>query len=346
MIYNPEELNVTSKLLDNEYKKLDNKNILIIGGFGFIGKYLLNTLIFIRDNLNIKINITVLDNFITSNKEQIEYFSKFNIKCIEHDILLKFKSNVVFDYVAFLAGIASPYYYNKFPMETLELSVIGLKNSFEINHHENTKYIFFSSSEIYGDPDDKNIPTKEIYRGNVSTVGPRSCYDESKRLGETICYIKSTKENFKTAIIRPFNVYGPGMLEDDYRIIPNILKCIKNNQSLDIYDTGIQTRTYCYIADAINGFIRVFLNEKNFSIYNIGSDSEEINVLQLVKKFEEATKIKIKYNLIPYPNFYPSDQPQRRKPDISAAKKDLNYYPKYTLEKGILALFNWYKEQI
>ena len=129
---------------------------------------------------------------------------------------------------------------------------------FDLKHSKDSKFIFFSSSEIYGDPPPEHIPTKETFKGSVTSVGSRSCYDESKRVGETICYVKSHYYEKNTAIIRPFNVYGPGMSLNDYRIIPNITRSLFLNEQLKIYDTGNQTRSYCYVTDAIKGFFKVF----------------------------------------------------------------------------------------
>ena len=328
-----------------EKNKLKNKNILITGAFGFIGKYILDTLISIQENYHIQINIYAVDNFITSNVEHIENYKDKNIKCINHNIIDPLNIDTEFDYIICLAGIASPYYYNKFPLETLSVSINGLNNMFNLNHNNNTKFIFFSSSEVYGDPSPENIPTKESYRGNVTSVGPRSCYDESKRVGETICYIQSEKFNKNTTIIRPFNVYGPGMNVNDYRIIPNITRSILTNEKLKIYDTGTQTRTYCYVVDAINGFLRAIIDEDKFSIFNIGNDIGEISVLDLVKTSEKVLGDSINYEITPYPEEYPADQPQRRCPDLSNAKNKLNYQPIITLEEGLKNHFYWSKQE-
>ncbi len=327
-----------------EANSLNNKNIVISGSFGFIGKYILECLLFIKNEMKINFNVYAIDNFITSDEKIKSYFEEKGINCIKHDINKKLNIDVEFDFIICLAGIASPYYYNKYPVETLNVSINGLKNMFELKHNTNSKFIFFSSSEIYGDPPPDQIPTNETYRGNVTSIGPRSCYDESKRVGETICYINSHFFHKKTAIIRPFNVYGPGMALNDYRIIPNITRSLILNEQLKIYDTGNQTRTYCYVSDAICGFFKTILKDELFGVYNIGNDDGEISVINLVKITEEVMNVKLNYITSSYPKEYPPDEPRRRCPDINKAKKNLDFYPKISLEEGLHNHFSWAKK--
>jgi len=329
--------------LDFDKNILKNKNILITGGSGFIGKYILQVLIDLRNQYNIDFSIYSIDNFITSDNTFVDYFTNQNVNFMSHDINQELEIDVNFDYLVSLAGIASPYYYNAHPLQTLDVSINGLKNMFKLKQNKDSKFIFFSSSEIYGDPPADQIPTKETYRGNVTSVGPRSCYDESKRVGETICYINSTYLGKKTAIIRPFNIFGPGMLIKDYRIIPNLTRSLILKEELNIYDRGYQTRTYCYITDAINGFLRVIFKDEKFGIYNIGNDQNEISVIELVEIAEKVMSTKINYKITPYPKEYPADQPQRRCPDISNAKKNLNYEPKVSLQEGLKRHFDFSK---
>ena len=338
------DINLIIESLGNEKLRFENKKIIIIGAFGFIGKYILETLIRINANANKPSIIYALDNFITSNKSFKEYYETKGIICIDHDITNKIDIDTEFDLLISLAGIASPYYYAKYPLETLNASINGLKNMFAIKHNNHSKFVFFSSSEIYGDPTPDKIPTKESYRGNVTSVGPRSCYDESKRVGETLCYIYSNSFNYKTTIIRPFNVFGPGMSLKDYRIIPNITRSVVYGEELKIYNHGNQTRTYCYITDAVNGFMKAICKDEKFGIYNIGNDTGEISVLDLIKIAEKVISKKINYKITEYPKEYPSDEPMRRCPDISNAMENLNYYPKINLKEGLKRHLTWAKE--
>ena len=178
----------------------------------------------------------------------------------------------------------------------------------ELAKYHKSRFSFFSSSEIYGDPDSKNVPIQESYKGNVSVNGPRACYDESKRVGETLCYIYHSLEGIKTNVIRPFNVFGPGMQENDYRVLPNFASQIKKGKALKIYGTGNQTRTFCYITDAIEGFLRVITKGIPGESYNIGNVSPEISILDLVKRIKNISDDSINYDVIDYPDSYPSDE--------------------------------------
>ena len=191
------------------------------------------------------------------------------------------------DYILHAAGIASPMYYRRFPLETIDVAT--LKRHAEHARPQPAKsksqgLVYFSSSEIYGDPDMTHVPTAETYNGNVSSIGPRACYDESKRLGETLCSVYHQQFGTRVMIVRPFNVYGPGMKEADYRVLPNFANCIKAGKALNIYGSGHQTRTFCFIEDAIVGFLQVLLlgRAAEKAISNIGNPAPEISMRGLV----------------------------------------------------------------
>ena len=327
------------KSTKNLIKEFEGKSILITGGNGFLGKYFVKVFLEYNKFLEKPIKLIVLDLKFKKNDK----INDSNVLYIKKNVSKKFSIYRKIDYIIHAAGIASPFYYRKKPIETLQVSIEGTKNCLDIARKNNSKFVFFSSSEIYGDPDKKNIPTKEVYRGNVSTLGPRACYDESKRLGETLCYIYRNKYNLDINIIRPFNVYGPGMKQKDYRIFPNFISNILNNKKINIYGTGKQTRTYCYITDAIEGFIRVLCYGKKGEVYNIGNTDPEISVSQIFKVLNKIHNKKIISKFIKHPKSYPNDEPQRRCPDISKAKTQLNYKPKVKLEDGLKNFLNWAK---
>jgi UDP-glucuronate decarboxylase len=185
------------------------------------------------------------------------------------------------------------------------------------------------------------VPTQESYRGNVSCHGPRACYDESKRVGETLCYIFHELHGTVTTIIRPFNVYGPGMQETDYRVLPNFASRIKAGKPLNIYGQGNQTRTFCYITDALTGFLLAILKGVPGEAYNIGNTRPELSMLELVRNVESVLGRSVPLNLIEYPDSYPADEPMRRCPDIRKARIQLQYDPRVTLEEGLRRFLTW-----
>ena len=317
------------------------KTILITGINGFIGKHLLDKLL---NNINFDNidKIVGIDSFISSNKEE-EYTCNDKYDFIESD-LINFDFNKLdkFDTVIHLASLASPVYYKKYPLETIDIGVTVTRKLLEKCKDWNAEFIFFSSSEIYGNPPSENIPTTEDFKGYVSCQGPRSCYDESKRLGETLCYIYNKKFNVNTKIIRPFNIYGPGMsIETDYRMVPNLIKSALRKQPVNIYGTGNQTRTFCYYTDAIEGIVKVINKGDNGETYNIGNDKPEISMIELVKLFEKTINLEMNYQLTPYPEYYPDDEPKRRLASIDKAREHLNFQPKVTLEAGLTETWNW-----
>ena len=322
--------------------QFSGKTILLTGGRGFLGRYFMEIFNELNEKvLQEKMEIIVLDNLITSGKEGSEIPNYENIKFINHNVIEKFNCSKDLDFIIHAAGIASPYYYRAYPLETLQVAIDGTKNMLELAQLNSAKLTFFSSSEIYGDPDKKNIPTKESYRGNVSCTGPRACYDESKRVGETLCNIFHNIKGVHTNTIRPFNVFGPGMQETDYRVLPNFTSRIKGDIPLQIYGTGNQTRTFCYVTDAMEGFIRVILNGVPGEAYNIGNPNPEISVIDLIKKIESILAKEVKYNTVDYPDSYPADEPTRRCPDILKAKLQVKYKPKIDIDEGLKRFINW-----
>lgn len=328
--------------LDDISNRFSGKRILLTGGRGFLGRYFMEIFNQINEEvLEDKMQVIVLDNLITAGKEGSEIPNYKNIEFINHDVIKKFKYAGKIDYIIHAAGIASPYYYRAYPLETLKVAIDGTENMLELAESNSANLIFFSSSEIYGDPDLKNIPTKESYKGNVSCTGPRACYDESKRVGETLCNIFHNIRGVHTNTIRPFNVFGPGMQETDYRVLPNFTSRIKANIPLQIYGTGNQTRTFCYVSDAMEGFIRVILDGVPGESYNIGNPNPEISVVELIKKMELILGKKVNYNIVDYPDSYPADEPNRRCPDILKARIQLKYRPKVDIDEGLRRFILW-----
>ena len=208
-----------------------------------------------------------------------------------------------FDWIIHAAGIASPYYYRAYPLETLEVATVGTQRLLERAKQAHAKFLYFSSSEIYGDPDPTHVPTLESYRGNVSTLGPWACYDEGKRVGETYCYIYHDYYGVHTNIVRPFNVYGPGMQKSDYRVMPNYAAQIAAKKPLMIYGDGQQTRTFCYIVDAMIGFFRVPLKGVPGEVYNIGNPKPEVTMNDLATAFAKISPTSVTVQTTEYPDY-------------------------------------------
>ena len=320
----------------------EGKNILLTGASGFLGRYF--TAVFEKMNegvLQQACRVTALDNFIAENNPAYDEVTRSGVTYIRQDVIQPFETGEKFDFILHAAGIASPFYYRAYPLETIEVSITGTRNMLELARQSNASLLFFSSSEIYGDPDPKYIPTPESYRGNVSCLGARACYDESKRLGETLCRVFHTQYGVHSNIVRPFNVYGPGMGERDYRVLPNFANRIKGGHPLHIYSSGQQTRTFCYITDAITGFLRVLVKGVPGEPYNIGNPKPEISMLELAEMIHGILDVDIDVDTVDYPDSYPADEPNRRCPDISKARAQVNFDPQIELREGLSRFFNW-----
>jgi len=339
---------IISNLPIGSLNEFAGKHLLLTGGRGFLGRYFTAVFQTLNDTLlsSTPVKLTILDNLISAGPEGQKFISVNNFNFIDHNCINPLPEIGRVDFILHAAGIASPAYYRKYPLETLEVATIGLKNSLEVaKQNHGCKIAFFSSSEIYGDPDKTNIPTRESYRGNVACLGPRACYDMSKRLGETLVQIYQQQYGVHGTIIRPFNVYGPGMQKTDYRVLPNFAARLKEGKPLQIYGKGGQTRTFCYVTDAIGGFLRVLLDGVPGEPYNIGNPSPEISMENLV--YEVATALnrsKVDFDIVDYPDTYPSDEPDRRCPDITKAMQQLGYAPRISLQVGLKRFFGWAEE--
>ena len=324
------------KNLKNYNNNFEGKKFLISGANGFLGKYFIKSLTQMNMNLKKKIRILAID----IKFDKCEIFKDKNVKIFKSDINKIKKINLRYDYVLHAAGIPSPKHYFKKPIEAIFTSITGTKILLDYAKKNKSKFIFFSSSEIYGNPDPKNIPTKETYNGNVSSIEDRSCYDEGKRVGETLCYFYKIKQNVNTIIFRPFNVFGPGMPKNDYRVFPRFFNFIKQNKPITIFKNGKQTRTFCYVTDAITAMLLVIIKGKKF-VYNIGCNTPEINMQKLHKVIEKSLSRKVAYKNINYPKDYPQIEPLRRCPDISKIRKELNFKNKVSLYESVKRFFIW-----
>ncbi|MDH5747899.1 MAG: NAD-dependent epimerase/dehydratase family protein [Rhodospirillales bacterium] len=338
----PSDITEITERLGAAATAFSGKTVVLTGGRGFLGRYFMD--IFARLNETVLADpctLIVLDNLITAGKEGADIPEMPHVRFLQHNVSQPLELDEKVDFVIHAAGIASPFYYRAYPLQTLEVATIGTRNMLELAQRNQARFTFFSSSEIYGDPDQKHVPTPESYRGNVSCQGPRACYDESKRVGETLCYIFHENHGTATNTIRPFNVYGPGMQETDYRVLPNFASHIKAGTALNVYGSGSQTRTFCYITDAMVGFLLVILRGVPGEAYNIGNPKPEISMLDLIARIENVLARKIEHNVIEYPDSYPADEPLRRCPDIRKARLQIEFEPAVDLDEGLRRFFTW-----
>ncbi len=351
-----DDINFILDSCKDELKKMKGSSLLVTGGAGFLGYYFIQTIIGWNDisKKESNINLYILDNFSRGMPAWLEKFkSKKNIKILNQSILdplPEYLSNI--DYIIHAASIASPIYYRKNPIATMDANVNGLRNILDlsISKFKDIKSIlYFSTSEIYGDPPDDQIPTKESYRGNVSCTGPRACYDESKRYGETLCVNFASQFDLPVKIARPFNNYGPGLKITDGRALPDFARNIINKKNIVLLSDGSPTRTFCYVADSIIGYLKILILGKNGESYNIGTEKPEISMLELAQKCinlgKDVLDIDVGLDFLKSSDKnYLVDNPNRRCPDISKAKKELGYAPKISIDEGIKNSLLWYAD--
>jgi len=307
------------------------KKILVTGGAGFVGSHLCD--FFLKDDYY----VICVDNLITGSKKNIKHLkTNNNFKFINADVSKDNLEIEKVDYIFHLASPASPIDYQNYPEETLLVNSMGTINMLKLAKKFEAKVLITSTSEIYGDP--LEHPQKESYWGNVNSFGPRSCYDESKRFAESATYVYLEKYKIDARIIRIFNTYGPRMQKDDGRVVSNFINQAITNSDLTIYGKGDQTRSFCFVSDMVAGIEKaMFTKDTKGKIFNLGNP-EEYSMLELAEKIKTITnsKSKIVYEELP------KDDPQRRRPDITKAKKVLNWEPKVGVGEGLSETIKYY----
>ncbi len=308
--------------------------ILVTGGAGFIGSHLCEQL------LNEGHEVTCLDNFLTGSLDNIKHLENFfKFKLVEHDITKEYDDGP-FDQIYNLACPASPIHYVKEPMETIRTNVIGMDNMLKLALKYKAKILQASTSEVYGDP--QVHPQLETYWGNVNPIGPRACYDEGKRCAETLCYDYQRKYNLDVKVVRIFNTYGPRMQYNDGRALPNFVKQALLSEPITIAGDGKQTRAFTYVDDLILGLILMMNKDNYFGPVNLGNPDTEVTINELAEKILEITKSCS--GIIYYPK--PQDDPVKRRPDISRAKKELKWEPEIDFVEGLKKTIDYFKEKL
>ena len=306
-------------------------NILVTGGSGFIGTNLCLNL------LNLEHTVFCIDNHYSSLKSNThELYSKDKFNFLLHDIINPIDIDQDIDMVYHLACPASPVFYQKDELFTLDTCYIGTRNILEFARKKHARVLFTSTSEVYGDP--LVHPQPESYFGNVNTLGPRSCYDEGKRVAESLLLTYHNKFNLDIRLVRIFNTYGPYMHPGDGRVVSNFIISCLQNKPVTIYGDGSQTRSFCYVSDMVSGLINTMeLRDYNGPV-NLGNP-EEVTLLQLLDEIQNLAGTKIS-PIFSEPRV---DDPVKRKPDISKAEKDLNWKPSVSLREGLNKAVEYYK---
>jgi len=306
------------------------KNILVTGGAGFLGSHLCDKLISDGNK------VICLDNFSTGSKDNISHLlnNKY-FQIIEHDVTLPIFKEV--DQIYNLACPASPVHYQSDPIKTTKTNVFGALNMLDLAKNLGVDILQASTSEVYGDPEVH--PQVEAYWGNVNSVGPRACYDEGKRCAESLFFDYHREYQLNIKVVRIFNTYGSRMHPDDGRVVSNFIMQALQGKNLTIYGDGVQTRSFCFVDDMIDGFVRMMNSKKsNIGPINLGNPGE-FSMLELAEKVLKFTSSKSKIIFLPLPE----DDPTKRKPDITLAKKNLNWEPKIGLDEGLDKTIYYFK---
>lgn len=343
--------------LRDEFRAMEGANLLITGGAGFLGYYLVQSVLYWNRHHAVgrPVHVTVVDNFQRGAPDWILALRRTaDLALIEHDIRRPLAPGPrAFHYVIHAAGIASPTFYRRFPLETMDTNIDGLRHLLTYARERGTSaepvkgFLFYSSSEIYGDPLPGHIPTPEDYRGNVSCTGPRACYDESKRYGETLCVTFARQYGLPVTIARPFNNYGPGLKITDRRVIPDYARDVLAGRDIVMLSDGSPRRTFCYAADAVAGYYKVLVRGRPGEPYNIGVERPEISMLELAERITSLARDLFDYRgtVVRQASAEPDylvDNPTRRCPAIAKARTELGYDPSIELTEGLRRSLVWY----
>jgi dTDP-glucose 4,6-dehydratase len=305
---------------------------LVTGGAGFLGSHLCEYLV------NKEHEVICMDNLITGSKQNISGIKSENFHFVNHNVSEFIDLEGDLDYILHFASPASPIDYLELPIQTLKVGALGTHNALGIAKAKNATFLLASTSEVYGDP--LVHPQPEEYWGNVNPIGPRGVYDEAKRFAEAITMAYHRTHGINTKIVRIFNTYGPRMRIKDGRAIPNFLKQALTGEDLTIYGNGSQTRSFCYVTDLVEGIYRLLMSDQHEPV-NIGNPIE-MTIQQMANKILQATQSKSKIIQVPLPE----DDPKTRQPNITLARKLLDWEPKVSLDEGLGSTLEYFKQQI
>jgi len=306
---------------------------VITGGAGFLGSHLCDAMIARGWD------VLCVDNLITGAEENIRHLdSNSHFKFVRHDVSESIEAGESVDAVLHFASPASPDDYLKFPIETLKVGSFATFNALDLARAKHARFLMASTSECYGDPEVS--PQPETYWGHVNSIGPRSVYDEAKRFSEALTMAYHRKRGVDTRIVRIFNTYGPRMRLNDGRALPNFLYQALSGQPITVYGDGKQTRSFCYVSDLIDGILRLLDSDEHLPV-NIGNP-QEITIMEFAERVRALTGNQVPLTFKPLPQ----DDPKRRRPDITKARKLLNWEPKVSLEEGLQRTLEYFQKKV
>lgn len=350
------DLQAICERASSELSSLQGTSLLVVGGGGFLGHYLVQgALAWNRWAGGEAISVTLADNWSRGTPAWVDQIAGDpNLQVRTLDITRTLDPDLdLGEWVVHAASIASPTYYRKYPIETMDANVNGLRRLLDraVADRSLNGLMFFSTSEIYGDPPPDQIPTPETFRGNVSCTGPRACYDESKRYGETLCVNFARVHDLPIKIVRPFNNYGPGLSIGDGRVIPDFARDVLAGRDIRMLSSGFPTRTFCYVADAVVGYFKVLVQGTTAEPYNIGTPGPEISIAELAERMATIGRSSFDYEgcVVTTTSDDPAylvDNPDRRCPDITKARNELGFEPIIDLEDGLQRSLTWYRDHI
>jgi nucleoside-diphosphate-sugar epimerase len=345
--------------LADEFARLAGTRLLITGGAGFLGYSLVQAPLFWNRQVDAarRIDVTVYDHFGRGLPDWLARLAEADeLRLVQHDVTRPLPADMPdFDSIVHAASIASPIFYRKHPIATMDANVTGVRSLLDYalaraeRRNPIRSFLFFSTSEIYGDPEPEHVPTPETYRGSVSCTGPRACYDESKRYGETLCVNFAQQHGVPVAMARPFNNYGPGLKITDRRVVPDFARDVFAGRDIRLFSSGAPTRTFCYVADAAIGYYKVLVRGRPGEPYNIGVEEPEVTMAETAERVAALARELFGYQgkvvrAQSEDTNYLVDNPNRRCPIIRKAREELDYDPKITLDEGLERSLVWYRD--
>jgi len=328
-------------------ERLSGRTLLLTGACGFLGAYVLDVLAHWNLAQERPCRILAMDNFLVGLPERIEHLrEREDIRFLAHDLTRPYLPDEPVHAIFHAAGVASPTFYRRYPLETIDVNVGGTRQLLELCRTQPVEWMLhLSTSEIYGDPTPDAIPTREDYRGFVSCTGPRACYDESKRLSETLCALYHQLHGVPVKVGRPFNVYGPGQRIDDRRIVPDLMQAALQGEPLVLLSDGAATRSFCYLRDATWAMLLILLEGRPGEAYNMGNDREEVSMLKVAETLRQVAGIQepVRYRRSE-DQHYLTDNPQRRCPDLARLRALGPFQPQVLLEEGLARTLRSYRE--